>query len=165
MVYATVIRGLQLHILVIWTICGYFFYLTVTIVDVGSKSICAPVRTMRTSCGCCCNDFGPLARPALPLWKLRPNQTRGTAARKYRTASVVVVLGPLSRWEAIHMFASASQLQHGLGRRCSGSGAITRIRTRTGTGSRRTFLERREGGHVDEAVQCRSLDLSLSCET
>ena len=74
----------------------------------------------------------------------------------------MVVLGPLRRWKAIHMFASASQFQRGLGRR-SRSGAITRIRTRTGTGTGRSFLERREGGHVGEAVQCRSLGLSLSC--
>lgn len=57
------------------------------------------------------------------------------------------------------MFASASRRR----RRLSGwwhsrSGVITRIRTGTGA----FLLERREGGHVCEAVQCRSLGLSLS---
>jgi hypothetical protein len=75
----------------------------------------------------------------------------------------VVVLGPLRRWTPIDMFASASQLQRGpgLGRQRSWSGAISR--TRTGPGrTGRTFLERREGGHAGEAVQCRTLGLSLS---
>jgi hypothetical protein len=76
----------------------------------------------------------------------------------------VVVLGPLRRRSPTHMFASASRLQQRRPlRRRSRSGAITRIRTGTKTRARaRTFLERREGGHVCEAVQCRSLGLSLS---
>jgi hypothetical protein len=162
-----------------------------------------------------------LARPPLPLWRPRPNQTRGTAAGKRRhghrrggargagvgaweseivrsvaegpqlpfnpfakdleqgdaaaaaAAATVAVVATRERqagaerrrksegagsdsisgsreyssgigFPAIHMFASASQLQRGLGRRRSRCGAITRIRTRTGTGTGRTFLERRE---------------------
>jgi hypothetical protein len=61
------------------------------------------------------------------------------------------------------MFASASRLhqRRPLRRRSRWCGSITRIRTGTRTRAR-TFLERREGGHVCEAVQCRSLGLSLS---
>ena len=51
-------------------------YLAITTMDEGSKSICAPVRSMRTSRGCCCNDFRPSSS------KPRPNQTRGTGAGK-----------------------------------------------------------------------------------
>ena len=80
----------------------------------------------------------------------------------------MVVLGPLRRRNRIHVFTSASRLrQRRLSRRCNsnsrGSAIIIRIRTgiKTGTG---TFLspEWREGDHVCEAVQCRSLGLSLS---
>ena len=39
--------------------CDNLFYLAITTMDEGSKSICAPVRPMRTSCRCCCNDFRP----------------------------------------------------------------------------------------------------------
>ena len=68
----------------------------------------------------------------------------------------MVVLGALRGRNPIHMFASASRLQHSkLRRGRSRSGAIIRTRTRN-------FLERREGNHVCEAVQCRSLGLSLS---
>ena len=52
------------------------FYLAITTIDEGSKSIRAPVQRMRTSCGCCCNDFRPSSS------KPHPNQTRGTAAGK-----------------------------------------------------------------------------------
>jgi hypothetical protein len=56
------------------------------------------------------------------------------------------------------MFASASRVQRSrLRRRCSRSGRSGAIITRTGT-----FLERREGDNVCEALQCRSLGLSLS---
>jgi hypothetical protein len=65
------------------------------------------------------------------------------------------------------VFACASRLcQCRLPRRCnSRNSAITRIRTgiKTGTGAGTfVFFERREGDHVCEAVQCRSLGLSLS---
>jgi hypothetical protein len=72
----------------------------------------------------------------------------------------VVVLGPLRGRNPIHMFASASRVQRsGLRRRRSGSGSSVITRTRTGTG---TFLDRGEGDNVCEAVQRRSLGLSLS---
>lgn len=76
----------------------------------------------------------------------------------------MVVLGPLRRRSPTHMFASASRLQQRRPlRRRSRSGAITRIGTGTRTRTRtRTFLKRREGDHVCEAVQCRNLGLSLS---
>ena len=55
---------------------GNILYLAITTMDEGSKSICAPLQPMRTSCECCCNDFRPSSS------KPRPNQTCGTAGGK-----------------------------------------------------------------------------------